>query len=219
MKTMENSDETLLERIISNISDSGSGIPMDEDFGEDEIKKLLTDSFKKGGNEGLIKELEKYNLFMVFHDDDSPSNSSLVSDLDWCIWFWKDMDIEEYTFSYIEYPDEFKIYLHRTSSAHRMYGQHRIELIDTYSLKTNIGEVFDQTVKDYMIGVFWNELESGLDLKGGQRFLSEMEEGEFSKDFDMGAFFNFDGIEIPQDIKDKAYKKILKSVEGNNEEE
>ena len=62
-----------------------------------------------------------------------------------------------------------------------MYGQHRIELIDTYSLKTNIGEVFDQTVKDYMIGVFWNELESGLDLKGGQRFLSEMEEGEFSK--------------------------------------
>jgi len=35
----------------------------------------------------------------------------------------------------------------------------------------------------------------------------------------MGAFFNFDGVEIPQDINDKAYKKILKSVEGNNEEE
>ena len=219
MKTMENSDETLLERIISNISDSGSGIPMDEDFGEDEIKKLLTDSFKKGGNEELIKELENHNFFIVWRDDDHPSNSSLVSDLDWCIWFWKDEDIEEYTFSYIEYPDEYKIYLHRTSSAHRMYGQNRIELIDTYSLKTNIGEVFDQTVKDYMIGVFWNELESGLDLKGGQRFLSEMEEGEFSKDFDIGAFFNFDGIEIPQDVKDEAFQKILKNAEENNEEE
>ena len=184
---MENSDETLLERIISNISDSGSGIPMDEDFGEDEIKKLLTDSFKKGGNEGLIKELEKYNLFMVFHDDDSPSNSSLVSDLDWCIWFWKDEDIEEYTFSYIEYPDEYKIYLHRTSSAHRMYGQHKIELLNTYSLETNIGEVFEQTVKDYMVDVFWAELDCALDIKGGQRFLSEMEEGEFSKDFDKAA--------------------------------
>jgi len=216
---MVNSDDTFLERIISNISDSGGGIPLDDDFGEDEIKKLLTDSFKKGGNEGLIKEIEKYNLFMVTLDVDFPSNSSLVADLDWCIWFWKDEDIEEYTFSYIEYPDEYKIYLHRTSSAHRMYGQHRIELIDTYSLKTNIGEVFDQTVKDYMIGVFWNELESGLDLKGGKRFLSEMEEGEFSKDFDIGAFFNFDGIEIPQDIKDEAYQKILKNAEENNEED
>ena len=59
---MGNSDETFLERIISNISDSGGGIPMDDDFGEDEIKKLLTDSFKKGGNEGLIKELEEQNV-------------------------------------------------------------------------------------------------------------------------------------------------------------
>ena len=70
-----------------------------------------------------------------------------------------------------------------------------------------------------MIGVFWKELESGLDLKGGQRFLSEMEEGEFSKDFNMGAFFNFDGIEIPQDVKDEAFQKILKNAEENNEEE
>ena len=217
---MDKAEGTFLDKIISNITDSGGGELIEYyDFDEDKVKKLLTDSFKKGGNEGLIKELEKYNLFMVFHDDDSPSNSSLVSDLDWCIWFWKDEDIEEYTFSYIEYPDEYKIYLHRTSSAHRMYGQHRIELIDTYSLKTNIGEVFDQTVKDYMIGVFWNELESGLDLKGGQRFLSEMEEGEFSKDFNMGAFFNFDGIEIPQDVKDEAFQKILKNAEENNEEE
>ena len=211
---MDNNDKKFLEKIISNISNSYGGIPMDDDFGEDEIKKLLTDSFKKGGNEGLIKELEKYNLFMVTLDVDFPSNSSLVSDLDWCIWFWKDMDIEEYTFSYIEYPDEYKIYLHRSSSSHRLYG-HTIELINTYSLKTNIGEVFEETVKEYMIGVFWNELETGLDTKGGQRFLSEMEKGEFSKDFDIGAFFNFDGIEIPQDIKDEAYQKILKNVEEN----
>ena len=215
MKKMDNNDKKFLDKIISNISDSYGGIPMDDDFGEDEIKKLLTDSFKKGGNEGLIKELEKYNLFMVTLDVDFPSNSSLVSDLDWCIWFWKDEDIEEYTFSYIEYPDEYKIYLHRTSSAHRMYGQHKIELLNTFSLKTNIGEVFEQTVKDYMVDVFWAELDCALDIKGGQRFLSEMEEGEFSKDFDMGAFFNFDGIEIPQDIKDEAYQKILKNAEEN----
>ena len=215
---MVNSDDTFLERIIENISDSGGGIPFDEDLGEDEIKKLLTDSFKKGGNDGLIKELEEYKFFITSLDNDYPSNSSLVADLDWCIWFWDDMDIQEYTFLYIEYPDEYKIYLHRSSSSHRLYG-HTIELIDTYSLKTNIGEVFDQTVKDYMIGVFWNELESGLDLKGGQRFLSEMEKGDFSKDFNIGAFFNFDGIEIPQDIKDEAYKKILQHVEDYPQEE
>ena len=100
-----------------------------------------------------------------------------------------------------------------------MYGQHRIEILNTSSLKTNIFEVFDQTVEDYMIDVFWNELELVLDIKGGQRFLSEMEKGEFSKDFDMGTFFNVDGIEIPQDIKDEAYQKILKNAEENNEEE
>ena len=163
---MGNSDESFLERIISNISDSGGGIPMDDDFGEDEIKKLLTDSFKKGGNEGLIKEIEKYNLFMVTLDVDFPSNSSLVSDLDWCIWFWKDMDIEEYTFSYIEYPDEYKIYLHRTSSAHRMYGQHKIELLNTFSLKTNIGEVFEKTVKDYIL----------IKLKTFQKYIGSMKQ-------------------------------------------
>jgi hypothetical protein len=215
---MVNSDDTFLERIIENISDSGGGIPFDEDLGEDEIKKLLTDSFKKGGNDGLIKELEEYKFFITSLDNDYPSNSSLVADLDRCIWFWDDMDIQEYTFLYIEYPDEYKIYLHRSSSSHRLYG-HTIELIDTYSLKTNIGEVFDQTVKDYMIGVFWNELESVLDLKGGQRFLSAIDEGDFSKDFDMGAFFNFDGIEIPQDVKDKAYKKILQHVEDYPQED
>jgi len=216
---MVNSDDTFLERIIENISDSGGGIPFDEDLGEDEIKKLLTDSFKKGGNEGLIKELEKYNLFIVTLDVDYPSNSSLVSDLDWCVWFWNDMDTVEYTFSYIEYPGEYKIYLHRTSSAHRLYGQHRIELINTYSLKTNIGEVFEQTVRDYMIDDFWKALELALDYKGGQKFLSEMKKEAFSKDFDYGTFFSLDGIEIPQDIKDEAYQKILKNVEENNEED
>ena len=216
---MGNSDESFLERIISNISDSGGGELIEYyDYDEDKVKKLLTDSFKKGGNEELIKELENHNFFIVWRDDDYPSNSSLVADLDRCIWFWDDMDIQEYTFLYIEYPDEYKIYLHISSSSHRLYG-HTIELINTYSLKTNIGEVFDQTVKDYMIGVFWNELETGLDTKGGQRFLSEMEKGEFSKDFDMGAFFNFDGIEIPQEVKDKAYKKILQHVEDYLEEE
>ena len=215
---MVNSDDTFLERIISNISDSSSGIPFDEDLGEDEIKKLLTDSFNNGGNEGLIEELENYKFFITSLDEDNPANSSLVADLDRCIWFWDDMDIQEYTFLYIEYPDEYKIYLHRSSSSHRLYG-HTIELIDTYSLKTNIGEVFDQTVKDYMIGVFWNELESGLDLKGGQKFLSAIEKGDFSKDFDMGAFFNFDGIEFPQDVKDKAYKKILQHVEDYPQED
>ena len=52
---MLNSDESFLERIISNISDSDGGILFDEDLDEDEIKILLTDSFKKGGNEGLTK--------------------------------------------------------------------------------------------------------------------------------------------------------------------
>ena len=215
---MVNSDDTFLERIISNISDSSSGIPFDEDLGEDEIKKLLTDSFNNGGNEGLIEELENYKFFITSLDEDNPANSSLVADLDRCIWFWDDMDIQEYTFLYIECPDEYKIYLHRSSSSHRLYG-HTIELINTYSLKTNIGEVFDQTVKDYMIGVFWNELESGLDLKGGQRFISAMEKGDFSKDFNKGAFFNFDGIEIPQAVKDKVYKKILQHVEDYPQEE
>ena len=212
---MDNNDKKFLDKIISNISDSGAGDLIEYSFGEDEIKKLLTDSFKKGGNEELIKELENHNFFIVWRDDDHPSNSSLVADLDWCVFVYKDEEIEEYTFLYIEYPDEYKIYLHRSSAAHRLYGQHSIELINTYSLKTNIGEVFEQTVKDYMIDVFWSELDCALDIKGGQRFLSEMEEGEFSKDFNIGAFFNFDGIEIPQDIKDEAYQKILKNVEEN----
>ncbi len=214
---MENIEEKFLDKIISNITDSDGGELIEYyDFDEDKVKKLLTDSFKKGGNEALIKELENHNFFIVWRDSDYPSNTSLVADLDWCVRFWKDKDIEgDYTFLYIEYPDEYKIYLHITSSAHRLYGQHSIELINTYSLKTNIGEVFEQTVKDYMTDVFWDQLELALDNNEGQRFLSAMEEGEFSKDFDYGAFFSFDGIEITQDIKDEAYQKILKNAEEN----
>ena len=110
---MVNSNDTFLERIISNITDSGGGELIEyPDYDEDKVKKLLTDSFKKGGNEELIKELENHNFFIVWRDDDHPSNSSLVADIDWCIWFRNDMDIEEYTFLYIEYPDEYRIYLH-----------------------------------------------------------------------------------------------------------
>ena len=148
---MVNSDDTFLERIISNITDSGGGELIEyPDYDKDKVKKLLTDSFKKGGNEELIKELENHNFFIVWRDDDHPSNSSLVADLDWCVFDYKDDDIVEYTFLYIEYPDEYKIFLHRSSSSHRLYG-HTIVLIDTYSLKTNIVEVFEQTVKDYTI--------------------------------------------------------------------
>jgi hypothetical protein len=69
---MVNYDDTFLERIISNISDSSSRIPFDEDLGEDEIKKLLTDSFNNGGNEGLIEELENYKFFITSLDEDNP---------------------------------------------------------------------------------------------------------------------------------------------------
>ena len=70
-----------------------------------------------------------------------------------------------------------------------------------------------------MIEVFWNELDYALMDGGGHNFLREESEGEFSKDFNWGAFFNFDGVEIPQHIKDEAYKKILKSVEDNPQED
>ena len=129
---MGNSDETFLKKIISNISDSGGGELIEYyDYDEDKVKKLLTDSFKKGGNEELIKELENHNFFIVWRDDDHPSNSSLVAEHSLCVFDYKDEEIVEYTFLYIEYPDEYKIYLHITSSAHRLYGQHSIILINT----------------------------------------------------------------------------------------
>ena len=66
VKAMDDSDESFLERIISNITDSGGGELIEYyDYDEDKVKKLLTDSFKKGGNEELIKELENHNFFIV----------------------------------------------------------------------------------------------------------------------------------------------------------
>ena len=212
---MDNSDETFLKKIISNISDSWGGYLMEYDFDEDEVKKLLTDSFNKGGNEGLIKELEKYNFFIVFQNDDLPSNYSLVSEYNKCVLVWKNEEIEDYTFFVMEYPDEFKIYLHKTSSSIRLYGESISKSVTSLESKKDLEKIFEKTVTDYMIEVFWNELDYALEDGGGHNFLREESEGEFSKDFDMGAFFNFDGIEIPQDIKDEAYQKILKNVEEN----
>ena len=134
---MGNSDESFLERIISNITDSGGGELLEYcDYDEDKVKELLTDSFKKGGNEELIKELENHNFFIVWRDDDHPSNSSLVADLDWCVFVYKDEEIEEYTFIEMEFPEEFKIYVHKTSLVIRHYSEPIAELIDTLNLNT-----------------------------------------------------------------------------------
>ena len=212
---MDNSDETFLKKIISNISDSWGGYLMEYDFDEDEVKKLLTDSFNKGGNEGLIKELEKYNFFIVFQNDDLPSNYSLVSEYNKCVLVWKNEEIEDYTFFVMEYPDEFKIYLHKTSSSIRLYGESISKSVTSLESKKDIEKVFREIVTEYMIEIFWYELDYALMDGGGHNFMREESEGEFSKDFDMGAFFNFDGVEIPQDIKEEAYKKILENVEEN----
>ena len=216
---MDNSDGTFLKKMISNISDSGGGDLMECSFDEDEVKKLLTDSFNKGGNEGLIKELEKYNFFIVFQNDDLPSNYSLVSEYNKCVLVWKNEEIEDYTFFVMEYPDEFKIYLHKTSSSIRLYGESISKSVTSLESKKDLEKIFEKTVTDYMIEVFWNELDYALEDGGGHNFLREESEGEFSKDFDMGAFFNFDGIEIPLDIKDEAYKKILQNVEDVPQED
>jgi len=219
---MGNSDETFLKKIISNIPESfgeyGDTL-MEYSFSGDEVKKLLTDSFKKGGNEGLIKELEKNNFFIVFQGDDLPSNYSLVSEYNKCVLVWKNEEIEDYTFFVMEYPDEFKIYLHKTSSSIRLYGEPISDSLTSLESKKDIEKVFEKIVTDYMIDIFWHEFDYALEDGGGQRFLSAMGEGEFSRDFDRGAFFNFDGIEIPQNIKDEAYQKILENVEEELAEE
>ena len=215
---MGNSDETFLKKIISNIPESfgeyGDTL-MEYSFSGDEVKKLLTDSFKKGGNEGLIKELEKNNFFIVFQGDDLPSNYSLVSEYNKCVLVWKNEEIEDYTFFVMEYPDEFKIYLHKTSSSIRLYGEPISDSLTSLESKKDIEKVFEKIVTDYMIDIFCYELDYALQDGGGHNFMTEEYLGEFSKDFDMGAFFNFDGIEIPQDIKDEAYQNILKNVEEN----
>ena len=40
---IDKTEEKFLKRIISNILDSGGGIPLDDDFEKDEVKKLVTD--------------------------------------------------------------------------------------------------------------------------------------------------------------------------------
>ena len=68
---------------------------------------------------------------------------------------------------------------------------------------------FEKIVEDYMIGVFWSELDSRLDDdNGSQQFFHAMEEGEFSKDFSKGGFFNFEGIDFPKKMIKKAFEKI-----------
>ena len=213
-----NHEEEFLKKIISNISDSWRGDLIEYSFDEDEVKKLLIDSFKKGGNEGLIKELEKNNFFIVFQDDDLPSNYSLVSEYSKCVLVWKNNEIEEYTFFVMEYPEEFIIYLHKTSSSIRLYEESNSKSLTNIESKKNIQKIFEKIVTNHMIEIFWEELDSFLQDGGGHNFVREENLGEFSKDFDMGSFFNFDGIEIPQDIKDEAYQKILNNVEENPQE-
>ena len=106
---MGSAEEKFLNKIISNITDSVDGELIEYyDFDKEIVKKLLIDSFKKGGNEDLIKELENHNFFIVWQESDDPSNSSLVADQDWCVRFSTNMGIEgDYTFLYIEYPDEY----------------------------------------------------------------------------------------------------------------
>ena len=220
----ENSDEKYLEKTLAHIPDhfGKNGVQlMEYGFSGDEIKNLLIKSFEKSGGKGLIKELEEHNYFIVFVDDCFPSNYSLFAEINWCIWFWNNFDIEEYTFFVIEFPGEFKIYLHETSSSRRLYGKTRSLEIGVYKKDVNIEKIaeryhemikkFEKIVEDYMIGVFWSELDSRLDDdNGSQQFFDAMEEGEFSKDFSKGGFFNFEGIDFPKKMIKKAFDKIEK---------
>ena len=131
----ENSDEKYLEKTLAHIPDhfGKNGVQlMEYGFGGDEIKNLLIKSFEKSGGKGLIKELEDHNYFIVFVDDSFPSNYSLFADINWCIWFWNNFDIDEYTFFAIEFPGEFKIYLHEKSSSRRRYSKTRLLEIGIY---------------------------------------------------------------------------------------
>ena len=220
----ENSDEKYLEKTLAHIPDhfGKNGVQlMEYGFSGDEIKNLLIKSFEKSGGKGLIKELEEHNYFIVFVDDSFPSNYSLFADINWCIWFWNNFDIEEYTFFVIEFPGEFKIYLHETSSSRRLYGKTRSIEIGVYKKDVNIEKIaeryhemikkFEKIVEDYMIVVFWSELDSRLDDdNGSQQFFDAIKEGEFSKDFNKGGFFNFEGIDFPKKMIKKAFDKIEK---------
>ena len=223
----ENSDEKYLEKTLAHIPDhfGKNGVQlMEYEFSGDEIKNLLIKSFEKSGGKGLIKELEEHNYFIVFVDDSFPSNYSLFADINWCIWFWNNFDIEEYTFFVIEFPGEFKIYLHETSSSRRLYGKTRSLEIGVYKKDVNIEKIaeryhemikkFEKIVKDYMTNVFWEKLNVKLDEDDVcQQFFDAMEEGEFYEDFMGGGFFSFEGIDFPQKMTKDAYLKILKSDE------
>ena len=218
----ENADENFLKDILAQIPDyfGKNGVQlMEYEFSGEEVKNLLIESFEKSGEKGLIKELEEHNYFIVFVDDCFPSNYSLFAEINWCIWFWNNFDIDEYTFFAIEFPGEFKIYLHETSSSRRLYGKTRPLEIGVYKKDVNIEKIaeryhemikkFEKIVEDYMIGVFWSELDSRLDDENGsQQFFDAMEEGEFSKDFSKGGFFNFEGIDFPKKMIKKAFEKI-----------
>ena len=223
----ENADENFLKDILAQIPDyfGKNGVQlMEYEFSGEEVKNLLIESFEKSGEKGLIKELEEHNYFIVFVDDCFPSNYSLFAEINWCIWFWNNFDIDEYTFFAIEFPGEFKIYLHEKSSSRRRYSKTRLLEIGIYKKDVDIEKIaeryhemikkFEKIVEDYMIGVFWSELDSRLDDdNGSQQFFDAMEEGEFYEDFMGGGFFSFEGIDFPQKMTKDAYLKILKSDE------
>ena len=207
-----NSDEIFLNQILSQIPDyfGKYGVQlMEYGFSGEEVKNLLFESFEKNGIKGLKKVLEEHNYFIVFVDDSLPSNYSLVSDKNWCIWFWNNFDIEEYTFFVVEHPEEFKIYKHFTRSDLRMYGKTQSLEIAAYEKDKDDEGIFEKNVEDYMTSVFWSEL--GLKLGEDdcrQQFLDAKAEGEFSEDFSAGGFFSFEGIDFSKKIKKLAYQKI-----------
>ena len=220
----ENADENFLDKILAHIPDyfGKFGVQlMEYGFSGNEVKNLLIESFEKSGEKGLIKELEEHNYFIVFVDDSLPSNYSLFAEINWCIWFWNNFDIEEYTFFVIEFPGEFKIYLHETSSSRRLYAKTRSLEIGVYKKDVNIEKIaeryhemikkFEKIVKDYMDNVFWEKLNVKLvEDDVCRQFIDAMEEGEFYEDFSRGGFFSFEGIDFPKKMIKKAFDKIEK---------
>jgi len=214
--------EKFLEKIINHIPDyfDKAGIQlMEYGFGGNEVKNLLIETYEKSGTKGLIKMLKDHNFFMVFVDDDLPSNCSLVSRKNWCVWFWNEFDIEEFTFFVIEFPEEFKIYIHKTSSSIRLYDKAKAIEIGSYNKDQYRAKLFNKTVESYMLEVFINELDIKLDCDGGiEGFINAIDTGEFHKDFNTGGFFNFDGVNFPKKYKTVAYQKILGCIENYQNE-
>ena len=219
---VEDKAEEFLEKIITHIPEyfGKFGVQlMEYDFSGNEVKNLITESFETGGSAGLTKVLEDHNFFMVFVDDDLPSNYSLVSRKNRCVWFWNEFDIEEFTFFVIEFPDEFKIYLHETSSSIRLYDKAKAIEIGAYNKDQYREKIFNKTVESYMLKIFINELDIKLDCDGGiEGFIDAIDTGEFHKDFNTGGFFNFDGVNFPKKYKTVAYQKILGCIENYQNE-